>query len=181
MTVPLHRLPTLLAALLLAGCQAPGATPPRPVAQVDLQRYQGLWYEAASIPNRFQKQCAGNTTAEYRLRADGRLDVVNRCRTRAGGWDEALGVARVVDTASNARLEVSFVALFGRHLFWGDYWVLDLAPDYSHVTVGTPDRHYGWILSRTPSLRAATRQAIDGRLREQGYAPADFVDTRQTP
>jgi apolipoprotein D and lipocalin family protein len=179
MTSLLRQFLKLLPALLLTACHAPGgtATPPQPVPHVDLQRYQGLWYEVASIPNRFQKQCAGNTTATYALREDGRLEVTNRCRTRAGTWDEASGVARVVDGDSNARLEVSFVELFGWQLFWGDYWVLDLAPDYSHVIVGTPGRRYGWVLSRTPTLSDATRQAIDQRLRSQGYAPDAFLDT----
>jgi len=171
----------LLPALLLAACQAPRGSPPRPVAQVDLQRYQGLWYEVASIPNRFQKHCAGDTTAVYRLRADGLMDVTNRCRTRAGDWDEAQGLARVIDRDSNARLEVSFVELFGWRLFWGDYWILELAPDYSHVIVGTPGRAYGWILARSPALPTATRQDIDRRLREQGYDPQQFVATQHAP
>jgi len=183
MTSPLRLLLKLLPPLLLAACLSPDgkAPPPQPVAHVDLQRYQGLWYEVASIPNRFQKQCAGNTTAEYRLREDGRVDVTNRCRTHAGSWDQAQGTARVIDGESNARLQVSFVQLFGWQLFWGDYWVLELAPDYSHVIVGTPDRRYGWILSRSPALPAATRQGIDRRLREQGYDPGDFLDTPHTP
>ena len=52
---------------------------PQTVPQVDLQRYAGLWYEIAKIPNRFQKKCAGRTTAEYTLRKDGKIKVVNRC------------------------------------------------------------------------------------------------------
>lgn len=172
---------SFLAIPLLAACQAPGGTPPQPVAQVDLQRYQGLWYEVASIPNRFQRHCAGDTTAGYRLRADGLMEVTNRCRTRAGDWDEAQGIARVIDSDSNARLEVSFVELFGWRLFWGDYWILHLAPDYSHVIVGTPGRKYGWILARSPSLPAATRQDLDRRLRAQGYDPGAFVDTGHAP
>jgi len=179
----LRALLQLLPALFLTACHAPGgtATPPQPVAHVDLQRYQGLWYEVASIPNRFQKQCAGNTTAEYKLRKDGQVEVINRCRTQPGSWDEARGVARIVASDSNARLEVSFVDLFGWQLFWGDYWVLELAADYSHVIVGTPDRRYGWILSRTPTLPTATRQALDQQLRAQGYDPDSFVDTPQGP
>lgn len=181
MTSLLRPLLKLLPALILTACHAPGDTamPPRPVPHVDLQRYQGLWHEVASIPNRFQKHCAENTTAAYKLREDGRVEVTNRCRTGAGTWDEARGVARVIDNDSNARLEVSFVALFGWQLFWGDYWVLDLAPDYSHVVVGTPDRRYGWVLSRTPTLPAATRQHIDRRLRELGYEPDRFEDSRR--
>jgi apolipoprotein D and lipocalin family protein len=181
MTSLLRPLLQLLAAILVTACHGPGdtAAPPQPVAHVDLHRYQGLWYEVASIPNRFQKHCAADTTARYALRDNGRIQVTNRCRTHAGSWDEARGVARVVDSGSNARLQVSFVDLFGWQLFWGDYWILDLEPDYSHVLIGTPDRRYGWVLSRSPTLPPVTRQAIDQRLRRQGYDPDAFLDTPQ--
>ena len=148
--------------------------PPPVVRQVDLERYAGDWYEIKKIPNRFQKQCAGNTTATYRVRNDGRLDVINRCLTLEGVWDEADGVARVVDPETNAKLEVSFVQLFGWQLFWGDYWILELAPDYSYAIVGHPQRRYGWILSRTRMLNID----LDTRLRELGYDPAAFETTR---
>ncbi len=172
----------LLPVLALAACGGNGTRGvPQTVAHVELQRYQGLWYEVAKIPNHFQDQCAADTSAEYRVRGDGRLAVTNRCKTDSGAWDEAQGVARVIDAASNARLKVSFVKLLGWQLFWGDYWVLDLAPDYSYVVVGTPSRAYGWILSRTPILPAATREKIDRRLREQGYDPQRFQASAHSP
>ena len=151
------------------------AEPPPVVARVDLERYLGDWYEIKKIPNRFQAQCASNAMATYRAGDDGRLDVINRCLTDDGNWKLATGVARVTDPLTNAKLEVSFVRLFGWNLFWGDYWILDLAPDYSYVIVGHPQRRYGWILSRTPALDVD----LDPRLRELGYDPAEFVTTRQ--
>ena len=75
--------------------RATGA-PVRTVSLVDLDRYAGDWFEIARFPNRFQRQCLGDVRASYARRADGRLDVVNRCRT-AGGQTEARGVARLVD------------------------------------------------------------------------------------
>jgi len=87
--------------------------------------------------------------------------------------------ARIVNSTRNAKLEVSFVALFGWQLFWGDYWILDLAPDYSHAIVGIPDRRFGWLLSRTPVMAAETRNKINRRLRESGYDPGVFIDTPQ--
>lgn len=162
-----------------SGCGADPVDPPRPVEQVDLQRYAGRWYEIARIPNRFQDHCAGNTTAEYSLRPDGRVEVVNRCLTRAEGFDAAEGLARVVDPETNARLEVSFVSLFGWHLFWGDYWVLGLGPEYSWALVGHPRRRYGWILSRDPSIDPETRARVDRLLVEQGYDPERFEETPQ--
>jgi apolipoprotein D and lipocalin family protein len=166
-----------LLALLAAGCAATPSDPPETVERVDLERYTGRWYEIARIPNRFQDQCAGGTTAEYSLRDDGRIGVINRCVTEDGGIDEARGVARVVDPQTNARLEVSFVDLLGWQLFWGDYWILGLGPEYQWSLVGHPQRRYGWILSRTPSIAPATRERIDDLLRANGYDPGRFVDS----
>jgi len=131
---------------------AQGDSPVRTVPAVDLDRYVGDWFEIARFPNRFQRQCTGNVTASYARRADGRLDVVNRCRTRDGA-DEARGVARVVDP-TGARLKVRFApaVLSWLPFVWGDYWVLGLADDYSWATVGSPDRKYLWILARSSKL-----------------------------
>jgi apolipoprotein D and lipocalin family protein len=169
--------------LVLGGCltltTAALAAPPATVARVDLERYLGRWYEIARLPNRFQRHCRGNVTADYAWRDDGRLAVHNRCLDQNGGTDAAEGVARVVDPASQARLEVSFVSLFGWSLFWGDYWILDLDPDYRQVVVGTANRGYAWILSRTPTLTPAGRQRADQALRRAGYDPGALVDTAQ--
>jgi len=173
-----RRLPArLLLAALAAGAVAATASdeaPPATVAHVDLDRYTGLWYEISRIPNWFQRTCVDETTARYSLRADGRLDVINRCLTADGSADEARGVARVVDPKTNAKLEVSFVKLFGWHLFWGDYWIIGLDPDYRYAVIGHPTRRYGWVLARTPTLDSATRQEIDAVLRENGYDPQRF-------
>lgn len=171
--------PVLLAAWLLAACQGPAARPGAPdtVAQVDLDRYAGRWYEVAKLPNRFQRQCVADTTAEYSRNADGSIAVVNRCRTADGRFDEARAVARVTDASSNARLEVSFFHVFGWRPLWGDYWILVLDPDYGYAVVGEPSRRYGWILARTPTLPAATRARIDERLRALSYDPGRFADT----
>lgn len=128
---------------------------PPTVAHVDLGRYAGLWYEVARLPNRFQDQCAGDVTAFYALRGDGRIDVTNACRTEDGSRDEAEGVARVVaEDGSNAKLKVRFAPriLTWLPFVWGDYWVLDLADDYSYAMVGDPSREYLWFLSRTPAV-----------------------------
>lgn len=169
----------LLATLLLAACQGPAARPDAPatVAQVDLDRYAGHWYEIARLPNRFQSRCIADTTARYTHNADGSIAVVNRCRIADGRFDEARAVARVADADSNAKLEVSFFRVLGWRPLWGDYWILMLDPDYGYAVVGEPSRRYGWILSRTPGLPAATRARIDDRLRALGYDPRRFADT----
>jgi apolipoprotein D and lipocalin family protein len=147
------------------------------VARVELERYLGTWYEIANFPQRFQRGCTA-TTATYSLRADGQIDVVNRCRKDAPDGPEkvASGRARIVDPSSNAKLEVSFF-----WPFWGDYWIIDLGADYDYAVVGHPGRDYLWILSRTPTMKAEVYEAIVARLSAQGYEAHRLVRTVQTP
>lgn len=152
---------------------------PVPVDSVKLEKYAGLWYEIAKIPNRFQRKCVRNTTAQYRIRADSRLDVVNRCTQEDGTIIEAKGIAKIVDSKSNARLKVSFVKIFGISLFWGDYWIIGLDENYQYAVVGTPSRKYGWILSRKPRLSSEDWEAVSEILRKQGYDPGMFDKTLQ--
>ena len=176
----LHHSPFAFLALLAPGIahpQEPG--PPTRVAHVDLQRYVGLWHEIARIPNRFQNQCAWGVTAEYALRPDGRIDVINRCHKEDGSLDEAKGLARVEDKETNSLLKVSFFSIFGWRPVWGDYWIIDLSEDYGYAVVCSPDRKYGWILSREPHLPPDVLEGIHERLRQQGFDPSAFQATPQ--
>lgn len=165
-----HGLLALCVGCLTSACAATtterrGLSPLQTVATVDLPRYLGTWFEIANYPQRFQQGCTG-TTATYTLRDDGDIRVVNRCRKGAldGPEDTAEGRARVVDTASNAKLEVTFF-----WPFWGDYWIIDLGAEYEYAVVGHPGRDYLWILSRTPTMDAAAYQGILARLKAKGY------------
>lgn len=155
----------------------------RPVAKVELDRYLGDWYEVARFPNRFQKQCTGNVTARYEKRVDGDIDVINRCDIEGGKTDEAVGRGRVVDTVSNARLKVRFAPdwLGWVPFVWANYWIIDLAKDYSYAAVGDSSRDYLWILSRTPAMDAKEYEAVVNRLTEQGFDTAKLVRTPQQP
>jgi len=176
----LHHAPFAFLALLAPGIAPPQESgPPARVAHVDLQRYVGLWHEIARIPNRFQSQCAWGVTAEYTLRPDGRIDVVNRCHKKDGSLDEAEGLARVEDPETNSLLKVSFFSIFGWRPVWGDYWIIDLADDYGYAVVCSPDRKYGWILAREPRLPADVLEGIHERLRRQGFDPSAFQATPQ--
>jgi apolipoprotein D and lipocalin family protein len=153
-----------MAAVLALTMQATSA-PLRIVSSLDLNRYLGKWHEVARLPNRFQKQCVSDVVAEYGLRTDGRIDVLNTCRTGDGTTDEARGIARKAgDGSNNAVLQVRFAPAILSFLpmVWGDYWIIGLGPDYSWAVVGTPNRQFLWILSRTPTLSdAAYEQAIE--------------------
>lgn len=145
------------------------------VTSVTLSRYIGSWYEIARIPNRFQKQCVRHSIAQYSLRRDGRINVLNQCIKRKGSVDQATGIARVVDPNSHAKLKVSLVSFLGWRPFWGDYWVIGLDDNYRWAVVGTPDRRYGWVLSRTPTLDGATLATIAEIVARNGYDWAQFV------
>jgi len=144
------------------------------VEQVDLNRYVGLWYEVAKIPNSFQDQCAYGTTAEYKIDEDGDIIVTNSCYDKDGKIDVAEGLAKVVNKKTNSKLEVSFVSFLGIRPFWGDYWIIGLDEDYQWAVIGTPNRKYGWVLGRTPSLSDETMQEIFDILKSQNYDPETF-------
>ena len=169
----------VLAALFASGCATTtterlGLGPLQTVAEVDLSRYLGTWYEIASYAQGFQQGCTG-TTATYKLRDDGQIDVENRCRKGSLQGRDVLakGRARVVP-GSTAKLEVSFF-----WPFWGDYWIIDLGADYEYAVVGNPGRDYLWILSRTPTIEDAVYQGILERLRANGYSPEQLQRTIQ--
>jgi len=164
----------LVGALLVLAAAAADEVAVETVPEVRLDRYAGTWYEVARVPNRFQDQCSRGTTAEYVLREDGRLDVVNRCFDEDGNLDEAKGLAKIVDPDSNAKLKVSFVSFLGWRPFWGDYWVIGLDPDYRWAVVGTPDREYGWVLARTPTLGDEALDQVFAILERNGYERSAF-------
>lgn len=170
-------LPSLVFALSLASTDA---APVKPVAALDLDRYAGRWYEIARYPNRFQRSCAGDVTATYQRRDDGRIRVVNRCRREDGTANEAEGVARAVDGSGNARLKVRFAPawLSALPFVWADYWVIGLAEDYQWAVVGTPDRKYLWVLSRAATLSSDDWDRALAKVRENGYDPSRLERTK---
>ncbi len=151
------------------------------VSKVDLQRYAGKWYEIAKYPNRFQKQCVGNTTANYVLKPNGRIEVRNECLLKSGETKTAVGEAKIADKATNAKLKVRFApsALAWLTLVWGDYWIIDLDKDYDYVAIGEPKREYLWILSRKPTMDDAAYQAILRRAEAMGFNPDKVEKTPQ--
>lgn len=142
------------------------------VPSLDLERYMGTWHEIARLPNRFQDHCTGTVTATYSLQPDGRVKVVNACRTRDGGTDRAEGVARRASAEGpSSKLKVRFApaSLSWLPFVWGDYQVIDLAADYSTAVVGTPDRKYLWFLARTPEVDPAVFNRMAAIATAQGF------------
>ena len=132
----------------------------------------------AYYPNFFQRQWA-DTSATYRERDDGTVEVLNRCRTASGDIDQVVGMARPVAGASfiqdgvlkPARLEVSFLPAWLRWtgVGWGAYWVVDRPEHGRYAIVSEARRQYLWVLSRTPELSPEDRQAVHARLLALGF------------
>jgi apolipoprotein D and lipocalin family protein len=140
------------------------------VPKVDLQQYLGKWYEIATIPKFFEKQCVRNTSADYAIAENNLISVINSCDTSSGQRSIATGRAKVVDNHSNSKLKVTFVNFFGWNFFFGgDYWILALGDNYSYAVIGAPGRDYAWILSRTPELPQEQLRAAAKVLKDQGY------------
>jgi apolipoprotein D and lipocalin family protein len=161
----------IIACLALSGCSTLEKGPvgnsvvPQPAKAVDLQRYLGKWYELARYEAGFQKGCEA-VTAEYSLTAPDRIRVVNSCRQDSvdGKLRDAVGKAKIVDGSNNAKLRVSF---FGP--FYGDYWVLDRADDYSWAIVGEPSGRYLWLLHRQPNPGKDAMDKLVKRIAALGY------------
>ncbi|MDT8445736.1 MAG: lipocalin family protein [bacterium] len=163
----------LLFALASLWPSVASAEPPEVVPKVDLARYLGDWYEIAAYPQWFQKGCTA-TLANYSMRADQSLRVLNRCKLqdpKSGKEKEAEGIAWVVDSQSNAKLKVQFFlsSWFRADFLAGDYWIIALGEDYQYAVVSDPTKEYLWILARQPILAEATLEAILKNLQAQGY------------
>ena len=173
MRVPIA-LSFVLALAFTTACAQSG-TPPRTVERLDLERYLGTWYEIASFPMYFQRNCVA-TQATYSKRDDGQIGVANACREKTldGAWNGIEGVAWPAEPSDAARLKVQF--------FWplrGDYWVLALDPEYRWALVGHPDRKYLWVLSRTRSMDDAVYAGIVEQAKAQGYDVSKLQRTLQ--
>ena len=140
--------------------------PIKTITSLDVARYQGTWYEIAKFPNWFQRKCIADTNATYKIKEDGNVSVTNRCSFEGGEKGEAIGTARQIGDSTSPTLEVRFAPAWLAFLpmVWGDYWVIDIDPDYQLAAVSDPGRKYLWILSRTKKVDPSKYQALLGRL-----------------
>jgi apolipoprotein D and lipocalin family protein len=154
-----------------------GQAPVQVVPSVDLSRYVGKWYEIAHLPAWFQRDCASDTTANYTLRSDGKITVLNQCRKADGVLKSANGTAHIASSGGpNTKLKVTFF-----WPFYGDYWIIDLDSQYRWAVVGDPHRKYLWILSREPHLDRAFYSQIVDRAKMQGYDLGPLIATKHNP
>ena len=143
------------------------------VPHVDLQKYLGKWYEVAHLPFRFEAGCS-DITATYSLSEDGTISVLNECK-RNGKVKRAKGKAKVVDKNTGAKLKVTFF-----WPFYGDYWIINLGTDYDYAVVGTPNRRYLWILSRTPQMDDKLFSQLIELEKSKGFSVENLIKTSHT-
>lgn len=140
------------------------------MAQVDLSRMQGTWFEIAKLPRPSQAGCTG-TTAEYRLKSQSELLVVNECHEgRLDGPVKRVAARAVAtDLAVPAKLSLDF------GFAYGDYWIIEVGHDYEYAVVGHPTRDYLWIMSRERTLAQGTLQGVLARAKGRGF-PTGILD-----
>lgn len=179
--LPIAVMGGIAACAIAMSCQA--AQPMTVVPQVDLQSYQGTWYEIARLPMFFERKCVQDVTAHYTLNPNQTVTVLNQCSDKHGKPKQARGQASI--GASTSQLKVTFLPKGLRELPLGkaDYWILRLdgAPEqgYTVALVGEPRRKYMWILSRTPTLDSATLNAFIQTAQAQGYDTSKLIYPRQ--
>ncbi len=160
------------AALLLSACAGGLPKGITPVQNFEIDRYLGTWYEIARLDHRFERGLT-NVSAEYSLKDNGQIRVLNKGLDESGEWSEAEGRAKFAREKDEGYLKVSF---FGP--FFGTYAVFNLDEDYSQAYVAGDDRSYLWFLSRTPTVSEAQKQAFVDKAQALGF-PVDeliFVD-----
>lgn len=165
---------SLMLSLLLCSC----VSLPQGISAVDdfqLERYLGRWYEIARLDHSFERGLS-LVTAEYSLRDDGGVKVINRGYDAISGrWKTAEGRAYFVAQPQIGRLKVSF---FGP--FYGAYNIIALdRQDYSHVMICGPDRSYLWILARTPPIEQAVLEQLVAQAGNMGFETHNLTYVEQ--
>lgn len=158
---------------ILAGCLTACVSAPHgvePVAPFERARYMGKWYEIARLDHWFERGLQ-QVTAEYSLRDDGGVKVINKgYDPEKGEWERADGKAYFVDSPDKGYLNVSF---FGP--FYGAYVIFEVGDDYEYAFVSGPNRNYLWLLARQPEVSPALYQRFIERARELGFDTTELI------
>ena len=161
---------TLLTTVFQGGCTGiPDGT--QAVTGFELDRYLGTWYEVARLDHSFERGMS-NVTANYSMRDDGGVSVVNRgYKVEKGEWDEVTGKAYFIGDADVGQLKVSF---FGP--FYGGYNILELdKDDYQYALISGPDRSYLWILARSPNLSQDVLSTLVNKAKDMNFPVDELI------
>jgi apolipoprotein D and lipocalin family protein len=157
---------SVIAVMLLNGCKSDPGIPA--VTGFQLDRYLGKWYEAARLPNRFERGMS-RVYAEYTMLDNGTVHVLN-CGIKNGKPVTISGYARLSDDPETGDLEVSFF-----RPFYSMYRIIKLAPDYSYSIVTGSSRDYLWVSSRKPELTSAEQAEIIAFLQKHQFPVKDLL------
>jgi len=153
-----------------------------PVANFDLARYPGTWYEIASIPGFLQSRCARDTQVSYANAENGAFAAWTKCLRADGSTDESESRTRPLDPQVTGVFKVTAVNFLG--IWWYPFGresiVIAVGPDYRWLVVGHPSLRYGRILSRQPSLPDDDLKVAAAALVEQDFDLCKFVTTQQS-
>ena len=146
------------------------------VDSVDLERYQGEWFQVAAIPQPYTLQCTNDTKAEYAVTAPGTVSVRNTCGSAISSDSVIEGEAKVRDTDTNASLRVNFPMVpFQDENGPVNYRITYLADDYSLAIVGDPTRSSGFVLSREPALDPEQWSTVRDVIEDRGWWSCAFL------
>ncbi len=145
-----------------------------PVQSFEIERYLGKWYEIARLDHGFERGLS-QVTAEYSLRDDGGIRVINRGYSAAeDNWEQAEGKAYFVEDKDTAHLKVSF---FGP--FYGSYIVFELDQQYQYAFISGPSREYLWLLARQPQVSDKLKSAFIAAAKAKGFAAEELIFVEQ--
>ncbi len=153
----------IITAFLLQSCASipKGATL---VSPFETSQYLGQWYEIARLDFKHERGL-NNTTANYSLRDDGKLKVLNRGYDYTDKeWRESEGKAKYRGDKNVAALKVSF---FGP--FYSGYNVIDIDPEYKYALVVGSNTKYMWILSRSTTIPDEIKERFLNTTKKLGY------------
>jgi apolipoprotein D and lipocalin family protein len=141
-----------------------GSVPHKTVDKVDLKRFAGKWYSLYSIPTPFDKNSM-QTTTTYTLNNDGYFNVFT-CGKKTTDNDEHTYNSKLfpVEGSGNSKMKAQFLWPFKI-----DYWIIDLADDYSYVVVGHPDKKFLFIMSRKPTMDKKLHEELIAKCKAMGY------------
>ncbi|WP_426359278.1 lipocalin family protein [Pseudocolwellia sp. HL-MZ19] len=168
----MNKILLIISTFLLSSCLGmPEAV--KPVSDFELQNYLGKWYEVARLDHPFERGLS-KVSAEYSLKDDGGVKVINRGLSEDKEWSQAEGKAYFVKDTTQGYLKVSF---FGP--FYGSYVIFELDENYQYAFVSGPDTEYLWLLARTPTVDEKVLEKFVAMSKERGFNTENIIYVEQ--
>jgi apolipoprotein D and lipocalin family protein len=163
----------LVAGLLISGCRSTSRL--EVVSDFEVDQYLGVWYEAARMPHRFEKDLS-SVSAKYSFNEDGTIKVINRgFNDKKLAWEEIEGVAKFKADTDQGWLKVSFFKPF-----YASYKIIHLDSTYTQAIVTGPSYGYLWILVRDPALPKTDIEALVAKAAAFGFETEKLILVDQT-